>query len=66
MHGIGSGRGAKCGDLYPADLFIQLDAAVVGAMQSDRDDRHTRAERRLTPPPKGYVDDMEADSAPND
>ena len=42
-------------------LFMQLDAAMAEAMGRDRDDRHTRAERGWTPPPKGYTSDIDQD-----
>ena len=38
------------------ELYIQLEEALSGIMQSDRDDRHSRSERGWTPPPKGYSD----------
>lgn len=42
-------------------LFMQLDAAMADAMRADRDDRHTRAERGWTPPPKDYTDAIEVE-----
>ncbi len=45
------------------ELFMQLDAAMAEAMQRDRDDRHSRAERGWTPPPKGYTSEFRTDSA---
>ncbi len=48
------------------ELFMQLDAAMADAMQRDRDDRHSRAERGWTPPPKGYTNDFEGEPASNE
>jgi voltage-gated potassium channel Kch len=39
-------------------LFMEIDTAISESMQKDRDDRHSRAERGWTPPPKGYADSV--------
>lgn len=57
--------GERMGHDY-RELFMQLDAAMADAMQRDRDDRHTRAERGWTPPPKSYTDDLEEEAESND
>ncbi len=54
-------EGERMGADY-RDLFIQLNTAMGEAMQGDRDDRHTRAERGWTPPPKGYLADFDAET----
>lgn len=43
------------------ELFMELDDALIEAMQEDRRDRHARSERGWTPPPKGY-DELIADN----
>ncbi len=41
------------------ELFMKLEALLADAMQSDRTDRHSGAERGWTPPPKGYTEDFQ-------
>ncbi|WP_295891909.1 monovalent cation:proton antiporter-2 (CPA2) family protein [uncultured Vibrio sp.] len=41
------------------ELFMHLEQHMAKEMQVDRSDKHTRAERGWTPPPKGYADDFE-------
>ncbi len=41
------------------ELFMQQEAAIRKAMRSDRSDRHSDSERGWTPPPKGYIEDIE-------
>ncbi|PMJ92908.1 monovalent cation:proton antiporter-2 (CPA2) family protein [Vibrio sp. 10N.261.55.A7] len=41
------------------ELFMHLEQHMAKEMQVDRSDKHTRAERGWTPPPKGYADDFD-------
>ncbi|MCK6264311.1 monovalent cation:proton antiporter-2 (CPA2) family protein [Vibrio sp. ZSDE26] len=41
------------------DLFMHLEQYMAKEMQVDRSDKHTKAERGWTPPPKGYADSFE-------
>jgi glutathione-regulated potassium-efflux system protein KefB len=41
------------------DIFIRLEELLADAMHRDRDDRHSKAERGWTPPPKGYADEFD-------
>ncbi|SDI75244.1 Kef-type potassium/proton antiporter, CPA2 family [Ferrimonas sediminum] len=40
------------------ELFMQLEELLAKAMQGEGNDRHSRAERSWTPPPKGYADNL--------
>ena len=44
------------------ELFMQQEAEIRAAMQEDRHDSHSHSERGWTPPPKGYSDDLAAES----
>jgi CPA2 family monovalent cation:H+ antiporter-2/glutathione-regulated potassium-efflux system ancillary protein KefC len=48
------------GDNY-VDLYMEVERVLDEAMKKDSDDSHDRAERGWTPPPKNYLDDVEAD-----
>ena len=50
-------EGERYGTSYQ-ELFIELEEALTRLMQSDRDDKHSRAERGWAPPPKGYSDKL--------
>jgi voltage-gated potassium channel Kch len=51
-------EGERYGTGYQ-ELYIQLEEALSGIMQTDRDDRHSRSERGWMPPPKGYSDALD-------
>jgi hypothetical protein len=40
------------------EAFIELEDVLRRIMQRTGEDRHARAERGWTPPPKGYTDDF--------
>ena len=40
------------------ELFMKLEDLLATAMRRDRTDKHSKAERGWTPPPKGYTDDF--------
>jgi len=52
--------GESFGDNY-IDLYMEVERVLDEAMKKNRDDSHDRAERGWTPPPKNYLDDVEAD-----
>ncbi len=49
--------GDRFGTSY-RELYIQLEEALAGAMDGDRDESHERGERAWVPPPKGYSDKL--------
>ena len=41
------------------ELFMQQEAAIRTAMQSDRSDRHEAGDRAWSPPPRGYAEELD-------